>query len=104
MSSSLDDMPPYEFFQHDLEEAVQKFLDLKADTDDIPRSPEVLRLNLFIEYISFHKNLESKEQLLQIDTLLSDFVSHLRTNSIDLSPPAKTLILEFVAYFLNYKS
>lgn len=101
MSSSLDDMPPYEFFQQELEEAISKFLDLKADADDIPKSTEVLRLNLFVEFISFHKNLERKDQLLRIDELLADFTSHLATNSIELQPSAKTLILEFVTYFIN---
>ena len=65
MSSSLDDMPSYEHFQQEMDDALLKYLKKRSGKASLPL------LHIFIEFVCFHLFLDNWRRI--NDDVLLDF-------------------------------
>jgi hypothetical protein len=73
MSSTLDDMESYEFFQQELDEYLKQFEKIESNKN------KLVIINVFIEYIGFIKNKTSFEEISE-EEITEEFIEYFKLN------------------------
>lgn len=76
MSSTLDDMESYEFFQQELDEYLKQFEKKEWDKN------KLVIINVFIEYIGFIKNKTTFEEITE-EEISEEFIEYYKLNFKD---------------------
>jgi hypothetical protein len=73
MSSTLDDMEAYEFFQQELDEYVRQYEKVESTKN------KLVIIHVFIEYIGFIKNKTNFEEITE-EEITIEFINYVKLN------------------------
>jgi hypothetical protein len=99
MSSSLDDLEPYEIFQYELDGYLKDYQKTLTSIDNKISNSHLLLINTFIEYICFIKSRTNFKELTieEVKFEFMDFVTAKFKNEFD-----KKEVINALHGYLNY--
>jgi hypothetical protein len=101
MSSSLDELQPNDFLQLELDEYLEKFMSSRRNDKNVTNS--YFYINQFIEFVCFHKNVGSLDQLKPED-FFNEYVSHIQSLTPESDSNTAKNSLNDYFHFINSSS